>query len=255
MQYSDFNIGTSGWSYQHWKEIFYPFEMKSTAWLTFYAEKFKVTEINTSFYHLPKPATVTGWVNKVPSDFLFCPKISRYLTHIKRLKEPEEPLERFFEIFYPIKNNLGPVLVQLPPSFKFDYDRAEHFYKMLKQKYSDYDFAMEVRHNTWMEEESLTLMSKYDIAFIISQSGSRFPYGEIVTAKNVYIRFHGPESLYSSSYTDSQLHEFAMKFKNWIKEGHQIWAFFNNDIGGYAFANAQTLIQMMQTKDVNQAFL
>lgn len=117
---------------------------------------------------------------------------------------------------------------------------------MLKQEYSEYDFAMEVRHETWMQEDSLTLMSKYDMAFVISQSGVKFPYTETVTANNIYVRFHGPESLYSSSYSDTMLNDFANKFKKWIEEGHYIWAFFNNDVGGHALTNAQTLIEMMR---------
>src|SRR6478609_7365479 len=116
------HIGTSGWSYKDWKELFYPKGLKTTEWISYYAITFRITEINSSFYHLPKRQTVEGWVNKVPPDFLFCPKMSRYLTHIKRLKEPEESLERFFEVFEPMKNNMGPVLIQLPPSLKFEYE-------------------------------------------------------------------------------------------------------------------------------------
>jgi uncharacterized protein YecE (DUF72 family) len=250
MKYPSYNIGTSGWSYKHWREIFYPEGMKPIDYLTFYSDHFYITEINTSFYHLPKPETVIGWANKVPDNFLFCPKISRYLTHMKKLIEPEKPLERFFEVFEPVKHLLGPVLVQLPPSLKFDYDRTEHFYKLLKKVYKQYDFVIEVRHATWLEQDSLTLMSKYDVGFVISQSGDRFPYSETVTAKNIYVRFHGPDpnALYASPYSDDMLNEFAKKFKLWITEGHIIWAFFNNDVGGHALTNGKKLIELMQTK-------
>jgi uncharacterized protein YecE (DUF72 family) len=105
---------------------------------------------------------------------------------------------------------------------------------------------MEVRHDTWLSEESLTLMTKYDIGLVISQSGERFPYSEMVTAKNIYIRFHGPAALYASSYSDKTLKEFAGKFKKWEKEGHAIWAFFNNDIHGYAIGDAKRLIKMVE---------
>lgn len=247
------HIGTSGWSYKHWKGIFYPEKMKPTDYLKYYSNFFKTTEINTSFYHLPKESTIEKWVNEVPKDFRFCPKISRFLTHLKRLHEPEEPLERFFEIFEKMKKVCGPVLVQLPPSLKFDYDRAEHFYKILKTQYKDYDFAMEVRHQTWLQDDSLTLMSKYDMAFVISQSGDRFPYAEMVTAKNIYVRFHGPEGLYSSSYSEKMLRSFADMFKHWVKEGHIIWAFFNNDVGGHAWTNGKQLIEMVNDIEVNSA--
>lgn len=242
------HIGTSGWSYKHWKEIFYPKNIKPNEWLSFYADKFSVTEINSSFYHLPLKTTVEGWVNKVPSTFLFCPKMSRYLTHFKKLKEPEETLERFFEVFEPMQKKMGPVLIQLPPSLKFDYDTAENLYIILKKNYHQYQFAMEVRHETWMAEESLTLLAKYDIAFVISQSGKGFPYAETVTAKNIYVRFHGPEQLYASGYSDEQLEKFATLFKQWKKDEHVIWAFFNNDVFAHALHNAETLKAMINEK-------
>src|SRR5215213_5518071 len=117
------HIGTSGWSYKHWKEIFYPHKLKAAEWIVFYSNYFKITEINASFYRLPLKETIINWTKKVPKDFLFCPKMSRYLTHMKKLTEPEEPLERFFGIFEPMRKVMGPVLVQLPPFLKFDYDR------------------------------------------------------------------------------------------------------------------------------------
>ncbi|HVK96762.1 MAG TPA: DUF72 domain-containing protein [Flavisolibacter sp.] len=240
------HIGTSGWSYKHWKDIFYPPKLKTTEWLTFYAQHFSISEINTCFYHLPKPASVIGWIEKVPAHFKFCPKMSRYLTHIKRLLDPEEPLERFFEVFEPMKKRMGPVLIQLPPTLRFDYDRTEFFYSILKRKYRDYEFVMEVRHDSWLQEKSLTLMTKYDLGFVLSQSGAKFPYSEMITAKNIYVRFHGPSALYASSYSDAMLQEFAKKFRRWKKEGHDIWVFFNNDIGGYAIEDAKRLIGMLE---------
>ncbi len=107
MQKGNIHIGTSGWSYKHWKEIFYPSSMKATDWLEFYVKTFQSTEINMSFYRLPKKQTVEAWVNKVPSNFKFCPKMSRYLTHLKRLKEPQESLEKFFEVFEPMQEKMG----------------------------------------------------------------------------------------------------------------------------------------------------
>jgi uncharacterized protein YecE (DUF72 family) len=240
------HIGTSGWSYKDWKGLYYPEGLKPAEWLTFYAKQFDITEINTSFYHLPRKQTALNWAAKVPAGFRFCPKISRYLTHMKKLHEPEEPLQRFFEVFEPIKDVLGPVLVQLPPSLKFDYELAENFFKILNKDYKEFEFALEVRHNTWLENDSLDLMAKYNVAFVISQSGVNFPYAEVVTAKNIYIRFHGPGALYASSYSAEMLQDFAGKFKHWIKEGHTIWAFFNNDYFGHAIQNAQRLKDLIK---------
>jgi len=240
------HIGTSGWSYKHWKGIYYPPKLPAVKWLEFYAETYKTTELNASFYRLPLPQTTINWTKRVPKDFLFCVKMSRYLTHMKKLKEPEETLQRFFDIFEPMKKIMGPVLIQLPPSLKFNYDTAEHLYSLLKKKYKDYEFVMEVRHNTWLEEDSLTLMTKYDIGLVISQSGDEFPYSEMITAKNIYVRFHGPKELYASSYSDNMLKDFAKKFKKWVKEGHEVWAFFNNDIHGYAVEDARRLMALVE---------
>ena len=242
------HIGTSGWSYKHWKEIFYPPKMRTTDYLSFYAKNFDITEINTSFYHLPKPETISGWMEKVPKGFRFCPKISRFLTHMKKLRDPEEPLQRFFEIFEPMKKFMGPVLVQLPSMVKFNYDVADHFFSVLKKNYKEYDFVLEPRHETWFEKEALTLLAKYNIGLVISQSGKAFPYSEMVTAKNIYIRFHGPAALYASSYSDEMLNDFALKMKNWVKEKHELWVFFNNDIHGHAFRDALRLKEIIASK-------
>jgi len=165
---------------------------------------------------------------------------------MKKLNEPEEPLERFFGIFKPMQKMMGPVLLQLPRMLKFNYDKAEHLYRLLHTRYKKYEFVMEVRHDTWLQEKSLTLMTRYDIGLVISQSGERFPYSEMITAKNIYIRFHGPNELYASSYSDKMLVKFAGKFRKWQKQGHTIWVFFNNDIHGYAIGDAKRLLQLME---------
>lgn len=240
------HIGTSGWSYKHWKGLYYPSKLAASKWLSFYALDFEATEINSSFYRLPAEETVISWTKQVPKDFLFCPKMSRFLTHMKKLNDPEDALERYFEVFEHMKKMMGPVLVQLPPMLAFNYDKTEYFYSLLKKKYKAYSFVMEVRHDSWMREESLTLMTKYQIGLVISQSGTSFPYSEMVTAKNIYVRFHGPKELYASSYSDKMLEDFANKFYKWLKEGHEVWAFFNNDLHGYAPEDARRLMALME---------
>lgn len=240
------HIGTSGWSYKHWKDIFYSAGVKQEEWLSFYARQFSTTEINTSFYHLPVPKTVQGWKKNVPGAFKFCPKISRYLTHMKKLNDAEKVMQPFFDVFATMKRKLGPVLVQLPPSFKFNYDKAKSFYKICQKKFSYYRFAMEVRHASWVTDESIQLMRHYKMAFVISQSGAGFPYETFVTAPDVYIRFHGPGALYASNYNEVQLQQFYKQFIQWKKDGHNVWAYFNNDIHGYAFQNAQRLIEICE---------
>lgn len=244
---SAIQIGTSGWSYKHWKNIFYPEGLKETDWLGFYSKHFMITEINTSFYHLPKTATTAGWDKKSPEGFMFCPKMSRYLTHMKKLNDPEESLEKFFSAFEPLKDKIGPVLVQLPASVAFHPEKALGLYAILKEIYPTYRFAMEVRHQSWLSAESIALMKEYNIAFVISQSGTGFPYAELVTAQHIYIRFHGPGALYASDYSEKQLQDFADLFKGWKKDKHSIWAFFNNDINGFAFKNAARLKQLCES--------
>lgn len=243
-----FHVGTSGWSYAGWQGTFYPEKMKPKEYLQFYATKFNNTEINSSFYHLPKEQTVINWVEMVPDEFTFCPKLSRYITHMKKLNEADEPMERFFGKFDKINAKMGPVLVQLPSQVRFNREKAEAFYKLATERYGEYEFVIEIRHISWYEPESLSLMRKYGFGLVISQSGSVFPYSEEVTARNIYIRFHGPEELYSSSYTEKMLKEYAEKCFRWMDKGHVIWAFFNNtDVGGYAFKNAETFENLLRT--------
>lgn len=240
------HIGTSGWSYKHWRGLYYPPKLPARLWLSYYAKEFNTTEINGSFYRIPTIETVENWMAQVPKGFVFCPKMSRFLSHMKKLRDPEEPLERFFSVFEPMKKMMGPVLIQLPPFLAFHYDVAENFYKILATVYREYRFVMEVRHMTWLEEVSLTLMTKYNVGFVISQSGDKFPYSEMVTAQNVYVRFHGPAALYASSYSSETLKVFAKKFKGWQAEGLNVWAYFNNDIFGYAPADAKRLMDMLK---------
>lgn len=240
------HIGTSGWSYRHWREIFYPKELKSTDYLSWYAKTFKVTEINTSFYHLPRPSTVESWLEKAPARFRFCPKMSRYVTHVKRLLDPEASLPRFFELFDPFKKHLGPILLQLPPSAAFEADRAAHFFEVLTKNYSGYHFALEARHKSWLSDEAITLLQQYKITWVIAHSGNRWPYAETITAKHIYLRFHGLDGRYDALYSEKIIADYAGKIKEWQQENHTIWAFFNNDGHGYALQNAQQLITLLK---------
>src|SRR5215204_5634798 len=156
------HIGTSGWSYKHWRNIYYPAKLASSKWLPFYAQSFSSTEINGSFYRLPSQETVIKWMEQVPKNFVFCPKMSRYLSHMKKLNDPEEPMERFFEVFKPMKKQMGPVLIQLPRMVKFKFDRDEYFFRLLAKAYRKYEFVLEVRHESWLTNDALNLLAKYN---------------------------------------------------------------------------------------------
>jgi uncharacterized protein YecE (DUF72 family) len=243
MHKGQIHIGTSGWSYRHWAGIFYPSDLKSGDYLAYYAKHFDVSELNNSFYKIPQKSTIEKWLNVVPEHFLFCPKMSRYLSHLKKLHNPEEPLERFFAVFEPFRDRLGPILIQLPANLPFERERVAHLYELLADEYGAFHFAMEVRHESWFSEESLQLMRHYKVTLVFAQS-DRFPYYEEITSKHIFLRFHGPKNLYSSTYDDDTLQAYAQKFCDWSKAGHTVWAFFNNDIHGYAFQNAAKLRQL-----------
>lgn len=236
------HIGTSGWSYKHWRQRFYPEELIPTDYLEYYRQYFATTEINTSFYHLPKPETVTHWAETVKRGFYFCPKMSRYITHVKKLNEPEETLPKFFDIFDPFRKKLGPVLIQLPPNLAFHAERVSHFLAVLN-KYKGYHFALEARHESWFTEEPLSLLRKHKVAFVIGESGKRWPTAEAVTDKHIYIRFHGEQG-YDSSYSAKKLKTYAQKMLQWQEEGHIVWVFFNNDGNANAIHNALKLIEL-----------
>jgi uncharacterized protein YecE (DUF72 family) len=239
------HIGTSGWSYKHWKGVYYPEKLKPVDYLHFYSQEFDCTEINTSFYHLPKEQTVLNWAAKVPPGFLFCPKLSRYITHFKKLHDPAEGMEVFFKVFDPVAERLGPVLIQLPAQASFNAGVTEEFYQLLSTTYKQYDFSIEVRDKSWFSKQSLDLMEHYGVGLVIANSGKRFPYKEAVTARHIYLRFHGPAELYASGYAALTLRAYARKCAKWLQEKHTLWIFFNNDVHMHAIENARTLKTML----------
>ncbi len=240
-----FCVGTSGWSYRHWVGPFYPEGMRNDQFLPYYTEHFGCVELNASFYRLPKPAMVEGWVRKTPEHFRFAAKLSRLITHQKRLVDCREPLAAYFEVMHRLKPRLGPVLIQLPPSFKFKAEVVEPFFQLVRKEYGEYAYALEARNDSWFVPEAQEMLKHYRIAWVIADSGGRFPKFEGVTTDFVYLRFHGPGALYASDYPDEQLAEYASKIVQWVREGLTVWAFFNNDVGGYAVKNALTLRKMV----------
>lgn len=236
-----FNIGTSGWSYKHWTGVFYPEHTQPNKFLEYYITQFDCVELNASFYYPPKKATVAAWMRRTPETFIFCPKMSRFITHLRRLVNAESSLENFFHLFEPMKDRLGPILIQLPPGLKYDPVLITNFMDILRDNYNHLLFAIEVRHKSWINDTFFNLLEAYGIAFVIADSGKRFPYYEAVTADFIYIRFHGHEKLYASDYPEWELKEYASKINSWLKKGKEVWAFFNNDFEGYAVKNAQKL--------------
>lgn len=232
-------IGTSGWVYPHWIDNFYPVDLPQNKWLSFYAKHFPTVEVNATFYHQMRPKTFANWQKQVPDNFLFSIKVSRFITHILRLKNLGRDGAEYFENINKILNN--PLfLFQLPPSFKKNKERLEFFLNLLPKG----RFAFEFRHPSWFANEIYGILSKHNISLVIADSSS-FPKVEEVTADFVYLRFHGSGSLYSSCYSEKELDNWSKKIKKWVKEGKEVYAYFNNDFEGFAIKNAQTLIKIL----------
>ena len=240
-------IGTSGWSYPHWKEVFYPEYIKPARYLEFYLTRFNCVELNSCFYHIPRETTVEGWMQRTPGSFKFSLKLSRFITHQKRLVDCQEPLKRFFDVFERMRERLGPVLIQIPPGLSCDIPLLADFLSLLEVEYKHYRFSIEIRHRSWITDQFFELLAHHGIAFVIADSNNRFPDYEAVTSDTVYLRLHGPESLYASEYNDSSLHRYAEKIIKWLRTDHEVWVFFNNDFNGYAVKNALMLNELVHS--------
>ncbi|NVM21592.1 MAG: DUF72 domain-containing protein [Desulfobacterales bacterium] len=232
-------IGTSGWNYPHWKELFYPVNCPKSRWLEYYAEHFDTVELNATFYRLPKPKTFENWRRRTPDHFLWAVKANKYITHTKRLKEPKEPLRRLYTAASGLEEKLGPILFQLPPSLAFDEEKFEDFCRSLNLSQRH---ALEVRHPSWISDRLFAILKKYNIAFCIADTAGRFPYHEVVTSDFIYIRLHGSKKLYASEYSDEEIQGWADKIRKW---GKPACIYFDNDFEGYAVKNAKRLKEIL----------
>lgn len=236
---SSINIGTSGWVYKHWKGKFYPDNLAEKEYLKYYSGYFLTVEINNSFYHLLKQETIKNWVESVPKDFIFVVKASRYITHMKRLKDPESAVFNFFESIKFFENKIGLILFQLPPKFGFNKERLESFFKVLPQEYK---YAFEFRDKSWFNDETYNILRKNNSALCIYNLGS-FQSPKEITADFVYIRLHGNYGLGSGKYSEEELEKFAQDIKYFKERGCDVFCYFNNDEAGYAIQNAAVLKQ------------
>jgi len=232
-------IGTSGWTYAHWKGIFYPDDRPRTKWLEYYAQEFDTVELNASFYRLPKEATFTNWFKRTPEGFLWAVKASRYITHIKRLTDVNEPLQRFYDRAARLGSKLGPLLFQLPPNLPYNARLAQAFLARLDPSFRH---AVEVRHPSWLNSEFFRQLQDNNTAFCISDTAGRYPYWEEITADFVYIRLHGSRKLYASEYTPEELEFWAKKITGW---GRETFLYFDNDFEGYAVGDARRLKKIL----------
>lgn len=235
-------IGTSGWNYPSWPGPFYPKDLPSREFLAFYAKEFPTVELNYSFYRLPKPETYANWKKQVPQTFLFSVKASRFISHIKRLEGVKEAWRTFVRNARALGPQLGPVLVQLPPSFPRDQARLAEFLKMAAPTVPR--LVCEFRNDSWLTEEIYSLLKRNRTAFCIADS-VRYRRVDVCTADFTYIRFHGRSRMFASNYTKAELAKEARIIKGYLGEGLDVYVYFNNDAKGYAIKNARTLMQLL----------
>lgn len=233
-------VGTSGWTYGHWRGRFYPPELPGSRWLDHYAAHFDTVECNATFYRLPVAKTFENWRERTPEGFLWAVKASRLITHVRRLRDVEEPLQVFFSRVVLLGEKLGPVLFQLPPSLRYDGALFSDFAPLLAPLPMA---AIEVRHTSWITDRFFDQLQSHRLAFCISDTAGRYPYHEAVTADFVYIRLHGSQKLYASSYTDAELALWAGKIRTWNRT---TFIYFDNDFEGHAVSNALQLKSFLE---------
>lgn len=235
------HIGTSGWHYGHWEGNFYPEGMDKGSYLSHYCTKFRTVEINNSFYQLPSTETFQDWRDTVPGDFIFSVKASRYITHMKKLKDPAESVQKFLDRLPALQDKLGPILFQLPPNWGSNPERLSSLIEVLPE---DLRYAFEFRDRSWFISEIYDILSDADAAFCIYELDGRISPKRI-TSDLVYLRLHGPDGPYRGQYDDETLGGWADDFRNWCGEGREIYCYFDNDEAGYAAQDAQRLIEML----------
>jgi len=230
-------VGCSGWQYKHWRGSFYPDRLPQRLWFEHYAASFDSVEINNSFYRLPTPETFAKWRDQAPRRFLYAVKASRFLTHMKKLKDPEDPLSRFFESATQLGPHLGPVLYQLPPGWRVDVERFQRFLAALPRGYRH---VVEFRDTSWYDERIYALMRSNGVALCLHDMlGSAT--GMLSVGPFIYVRFHHGTTKYGGRYPDSRLDEWADWLGERVADGLDVFAYFNNDTGGHAPRDAVRL--------------
>jgi uncharacterized protein YecE (DUF72 family) len=234
--------GTSGYSYQHWKGIFYPEGLAQAKWLPYYAERYATLEINATFYRTFGKHVFERWSSLTPEDFAFVIKGPKSITRDRRLKDPAEELAVFFDGAEGLGDKLGCVIWQMPPSFKLEQETLERLDNFLGLLPITCRHAFEFRHKSWDDQQALDVLKQHNAAWVSADS-SRYYNAVRQTADFSYFRFHGPEGLYSSGYSDEQLGQWAKIVQESLEIG-DAYCFFNNDFGGFAVKDAVRLSEI-----------
>lgn len=210
--------------------------------LGYYATKFSTVEINNSFYHLPKDTTFQKWFGNTPNDFVFSVKASRYITHVKRLKTPED-FEALLDRAKLLQHKLGPFLFQLPPKWSFNRDRLDHFVSNLP---AGPRYTFEFRDPSWLNDETYELLRRFNAALCLNDFGGQETPRETLT-DFVYLRLHGPGGDYRGQYEDAKLHDWAEYILSCLDRDKTIYCYFDNDEAGYAAKDALRLRNIIES--------
>jgi uncharacterized protein YecE (DUF72 family) len=239
-------IGCSGWNYDHWREgVFYPARCPARRWLPFYAERFDTVEVNSSFYRLPRRDAVARWAEQTPPEFVFAVKVSRYVTHVKRLREVEDHLPLLLERIAPLADagKVGPLLWQLPPTFVRDDDRLA---EALAAFPPELRHAIEFRHESWFAPRPLELLSEHRVALVVGdRPGAPGPERPDPTTDFAFVRFHHGRRGRRGNYSDAELADWSVTLRAWARRG-EVYAYFNNDWEGFAPRNALELRGLLE---------
>ncbi|MEW5802573.1 MAG: DUF72 domain-containing protein [bacterium] len=236
-------VGCSGWNYPHWRGLFYPEEVQKTHWFDFYQASFNTVEINNTFYKLPEEQVFRQWERQARDGFIYAVKANRYLTHLKKLHDAKDSLEKFIVRVRLLGQKLGPLLYQLPPHWTKNYRRLESFLDLLP---TDLIHVFEFRDQSWMEDDILNLLDQHGCSFCIHDMP-----GLICPRQSVgpvtYLRFHGTQGKYQGRYSQAALQDWAA----WIrKQSGNVYAYFNNDAMAHAVYDAGQLKNSLENEEL-----
>jgi uncharacterized protein YecE (DUF72 family) len=243
-------IGTSGWTYPSWESVFYPANLPHGQYLNFYSQHFLATEVNYSFYRLPGLTTIENWTSQVPKEFCFALKASRFITHVRRLKNVESAWRRFLSSAAALGRHRGPILLQFPENFHADAAKLADFLIMANETMNTqtrFRLAFEFRHESWFSQEIFNLLLAQGAALCIADSPC-YPRHDVITTDFTYYRFHGRVELFASSYSSEDLAAEARKIRRLLRKGIDVYAFFNNDAEAHAVQNAAVLRQSLRER-------
>jgi uncharacterized protein YecE (DUF72 family) len=234
-------IGTSGWSYPHWRKRFYPADITQKTHLEYYAANFNTVELNNSFYRLPSAGTFDDWRRRTPDGFVFSVKASRYITHVRKLKNAGDAWERFYTNARSLGDKLGPVLFQFPANWGVAENRLASFLELLPRKIRA---VFEFRHSSWFEPDIYDLLRRHNAALCQARSAN-WPSTDTVTASFVFIRMHGSRPTYGSRYSTEELRDEAARIRGYLGNGSDVYVYFNNDAQAFAVDNARELRELL----------